>query len=584
MGGDLRWEFRRKDNGDESSSDESKSSSEAAHEKHKLVSSLISVENDEEIGTHRVKQNVTSNPHTEVKIMTGKGKNVHSQRSGKESSIHDGTERDSHEEGSRKKSKTSVYEPAAMDEIKRFMESLLEDLKVTRDNLFSWMRQEMQKLVMDDTHPPLERREQSFGEKNLLVQHGEIVENTTSKENRQVNKRKFEENIQIRHQNNYPKDVLVPHETNFEDNVFAQHHNNLKETIQVQHQNNSEEADVQVQSQSNFESGMRAQKCNIGSLEGTARSNQASGYDNGYRVLGKQVDNGQDTRALIPREKFGSLVKPNFQSCSTEINAQRQHQTNYLLGIRPPNYNCRSLESPLKGKERAQSNNCHPWIEHQVDCVRDIGPVASSEIERRAKLTVPIESSFSSNVSSQVSSSMYLTLPSVLTRPYGEDPILGTSSYSYIQPTVAGNRLGMNYEKANTMLKVNAHYGNFTGMSHQVRNGSIAQIGSQNVSYSDRQSIRSSSIGTGFPGALHQGMDFGVSFPSQASIEYLHRDEKNIRGLRMNEGAKMFSGGSYAVPEDYVSNNFFSRSVSKPQGTLQAFQKENLEKGNMFPK
>ncbi|KAM5572440.1 hypothetical protein ABKV19_012480 [Rosa sericea] len=571
MGGDLRWEFRRKDNGDGSSSDESKSSSEAAHKKHKLVSSLISVENDEEIGTHGVEQNVTSSPHTEVKIMSGKGKNVHSQRSGKESSIHDGKERDSHEEGSRKKSKTSVYEPAAMDEVKRFMESLLEDLKVTRENLFSWMRQEMQKLVTDDTLPPLERRERR--EKNLLVQHGEIIENTTSKENRQVNnKRKFEENIQIHHQNNSRKDVLVPHETNFEDNVFARHHNNLKETIQVQHQNNSEEADVQVQCRSNFESDMRAQKCNIGSLEGTARSNQASGYDNGYRVLGKQVDNAQDTRALIPREKFGSFIKPNFQSCSTEINVQMQHQTNYLLGIRPPNYNCRSLESPLKGKERAQSNNFHPWIEQKVDCVRgvrDIGPVASSEIERGARLTVPTESSFSSNVSSQVASSMYLTLPSVLTRPYGEDPILGTSSYTYIQPTAAGNRLGMNYEKANTMLKVNAHYGNFTGMSHQVRNGSLAQIGSRNVSYSDRQSIPSSSIGSGFPVALHQGMDFGVSFPSQASIEYLPRDEKNIRGLRMNEGAKMFSGGSYAVPEDYVSNNFFSRSISKPQGTLQ---------------
>ncbi|KAL6174714.1 hypothetical protein ACLB2K_051360 [Fragaria x ananassa] len=541
----LRWEFRRKDNDDDSASDESKSSSEAALEKHKLVSSLISVENDEGNGTHGVEQSVKSNPHTEVGTMSWKGKNVLSQRSGKQSSIHDVTERDSHEEGSRKKSKTSVYEPAAMDEVKRFSESLLEDLRVTREKLLHWMRQEMLKLVADDTLPPLEQREESFRGKNLLVQHGEYVENTTSEENKQVNnKRKFEENILIHRQNNSRKDVMLPHETNLEDNVFARHHNNFKGTIQVQQQKNFEEADVQVQCRSNFESVMRAQKCNIGSLEGTARSNQATCCDNGYRVLGEQVDNGQATRALIPAEKLGSFVKPNFHFCSTEINVQMQHQMNYLLGIRPENYSCRSLERPLKGKYRAQSTNCQPWIGHQVDCVRDVRPVASSEIERGVRLTVPNGPSFSSNVSSQVASSMYLTSPSVLTRPYGQGHILG--------------------------------------MSHQGRNGSIAQLGPRNVSYINRQSILSSSIGTAFPVAPHQGMDFGVTFPSQASIRSLPRDEKNTWDLRMNEGAKMFGGGSYAVPEDYVSNNFLNRSISKPQGTLHAFRKENLEEGNVL--
>lgn len=580
MGDELRWEFRRNDNDNDSSSEESKSSREAAHKKHKLVSSLISIENDEEIGTRGVKQNGTSNPCTEDGIMSRKGKKVHPRRREKESLTDDGMERDSHGEGSRKKSKTNVFEPAAMDEVKRFMESLLEDLKVTRENLFSWMRQEMQKLVADDTLPPLKRREGSFGGKHLLVQHGENIENTKSKEKKQVNnKKKFEENILIQHQNNSRKDVLVWHETNLEDTLCAQHHHNLKETIQVQHQNNFEEANAQVQCRNNFESGTRAQKCNVRSLEATARSNQAAGYDNCYGVIGQEVDNGQATRALTPREKLGSFVKPYFQSCSTDNNVQMQHQTNYLLGIRPQNYSCRSLESPLKGKERALSNNnFHPLIEHQVDCVQDIGPVASSEIERGARLVLPIDSNFS-NVSSHVASSMYLTLPSVLTRLYGEDHMLDTSSYNYIQPTVAGSGLGMNYEKANPMLKVNAHRGKFAGMKQQERNGSIAQIRSRNVSYFDRQSIPSSSIGTGFPVQLHQSMDIGVSIPSQASIKYLPRDDKNIMGLKMNEGANMFSGGSYAIPEDYVSNNFCSHSI-----TVQAFKRQNLEEGHLFPK
>jgi hypothetical protein len=129
------------------------------------------------------------------------------------------------------------------------------------------------------------------------------------------------------------------------------------------------------------------------------------------------------------------------------------------------------------------------------------------------------------------------------------------------------------------VLKVNAHHGKFSGMKQQERNGSISQIRSRNVSYFDRQSIPSSSIGTGFPVQLHQSMDIGVSIPSQASIKYLPLDDKNIMGWKMNEGGNMFSGGSYAIPEDYVSNNFCSHSIA-----LQAFKRQNLEEGHLFPK
>ncbi|BFG31739.1 hypothetical protein CerSpe_180130 [Prunus speciosa] len=557
-----RWEFRRSDSDMDSSSDESKSSSEAAHKKNNLVCSLIPLENDEAIGNCRVQQTGMSNPHLDDQIMFQKGKRVHLRKRKKDTWINNDMERDSRKEVSRKKSRTSVYDPAALDELKIFMESLLEDLKVTRENLFSWMRKEMQELVADDDAAPrLERRKGSSGGKNVRVQNGDnFVENTISKEYIQVhNKRKLEENIIIQHQNNFDENVLVQRESNSEQNACLEHQNKFKETFQVQHHGNFEKVDVQVNYRNNSDLGMQAQKCDMGSIERSVKSNTAAGYDNCYPL------------------------KPNFQSA--DKNVWMHHEKKYLSGTRAQAYSGRSLESPLIGRKMAQSNYFYPVIEHRVDRVQEIGAGTSSEKDRGERLGLPIESIFSSNLSSQVASSMYLSLPTVLTEPCVENHMLNTSSSNYIRTPFDRNKLDVNYGKANPMLKVNGHRGKSSGMQQEERNGSFAQLGSRNMSCFDKQCIPSSSIGTGFPVPLHQGTDIGVSIPSQVSLQYLPQEETNIMGLRMGEGASTLSGGSYAaISEGYLANTFYRNSISKAHDRLKAFQNQDLEEGLLFPK
>lgn len=463
-----RWEFRSKDNDNDSSSDDSESTSEVAHNKRKLVSGLILLENDEAVDNCRVRQTGMCIPCGKDQNMPMKGKRVHL-RSNK---------------GSKKRSKPSVYDSAAaLDELKIFKESLLENLKMTRENLLSWMRKEMQKLVDDDAAPRLERREGSSGGKNVRVQHGNNFEKSTIyKENIQVNnERKNEDNIQ--HQNNFGKNVPVHRESNSKENVFAHHHNNVKETVQVQHLD--EKVKFQVNHWNNFEFGMKAQQCDIESLGRSVKSNTAAGSDHLYHV------------------------KPNFQSYSTDQNVLMQHP-------------------------------------------------------------------------SQVPSSMYLTLPTVLTKPRGENHMLSTSSSNYIGTTSDINKLDVNPVKVNPMLKVKC--GKLSGMQQLERDGSFPQIRSRNANCFDKQRIPSSSIGNGFPVPFHRGNDIGLSIPSGASSEYLPREEKNTMSLKMDEGDSSFLGGSYTKSEDYFANNVYRHSMSKAHGTHKAFQNKDLQEGYWFPK
>ncbi|XWS52630.1 hypothetical protein CRYUN_Cryun11dG0087300 [Craigia yunnanensis] len=59
--------------------------------------------------------------------------------------------RDSPKEVDLQKRETSAYDPAPLNDLKNFMDSLLKDLKVTREDLLKWILEEMQKLVAGDT-------------------------------------------------------------------------------------------------------------------------------------------------------------------------------------------------------------------------------------------------------------------------------------------------------------------------------------------------------------------------------------------------------------------------------------------------
>ncbi|KAK9265358.1 hypothetical protein L1049_003508 [Liquidambar formosana] len=168
-----RWDFRRRDSDLDSSSDDSKSSSsdEPAFKKHKLVSSLDSPENDETSDTPRFQQNGKDDAGTGGHSNSGKAKKKKIGSSKKDSLVKNAMEREPFRKVSRKKSKTRAYEPASLNDTKIFMESLLEELKVTRENLFIQMREEMQKLIADDTITQAARREGSCGQGAVQVQH-----------------------------------------------------------------------------------------------------------------------------------------------------------------------------------------------------------------------------------------------------------------------------------------------------------------------------------------------------------------------------------------------------------------------------
>lgn len=132
------WEFRRGDDDIDSSSGDSKSSStgEPVLTKHKIVSNLISPENDEISDTSGYHQNDQLEPGEGAYFETGKVsyKGVRSRR--KRRGTKSDTKTGSMKEGSNKKRKCSTQDRVSLDDLKIFTESLLQDLKVERENIF----------------------------------------------------------------------------------------------------------------------------------------------------------------------------------------------------------------------------------------------------------------------------------------------------------------------------------------------------------------------------------------------------------------------------------------------------------------
>ncbi|KAG2681131.1 hypothetical protein I3760_11G130500 [Carya illinoinensis] len=432
--------------------------------------------------------------------------------------------RDSHEELKRKKNETSASDLDALGEVKIFMESLLEDLKDTRENLFRWMREEMQKLVADDTASKPKRKKGSYGRENNRIQH----------------QNKFEDNVQVQH--------------NFEATLpksQALHSNNFKENIQVRHENNYEKN--YMQSKKDLKSGIRDQNCNHGSAE--------------------RSENGE-TRLV-------SSVMEKFQSGPS---VQAQHQKNVVLGLRAPNCNDGSSERSVKGRRVADSNNCSKALEDQVGYVQAAGFLPSTEKAKGERLGFPDNQKFPSNSSDKVASSMYLTLPAILREPCAENYRLETSSYDYVNPIIVGNWRALNSENANLMIDSSAYCDYFPDMQQEERLGSFAQTGSSIIECLNQNSTPISSMGTGFPVPLVQGMDGGFNTSSQLGSKSVPQENYNLLGLRMDGGAIRFSGGNYALSEQYVANNFNRNSSYTTDGGLMGFQTPGLKEGRLFSK
>lgn len=141
-----RWEFRNQEV--DSSSDDAKSGSgiDSALKKHKLVPGLLPAEIDDPAQSPEL-QDGNANPEVGHGVITPNPKEV-SRRRGKEKPVKKRKEisnRDVDREW--RKRKSVGYDAALLDDLRKFRESLIEELSIERENLSGWMKDEMNKMA-----------------------------------------------------------------------------------------------------------------------------------------------------------------------------------------------------------------------------------------------------------------------------------------------------------------------------------------------------------------------------------------------------------------------------------------------------
>ena len=520
-----RWEFRRRDSDVDSSSDNSKlnSSGDPVLKKHKLVSSLISPENDETSDTPRSLPEGKSDPSSGDQFNIGKANKMHIGSSKKNNLDSKKLKRDSFKKVNKKKSKSNAYDPATLDDFKFFMESLLEDLKVARENLFVQMREEMDKLMPDGTYFRSTRRAGGCQQESIQVQH----------------QNHFVLGLEAQNCKGGSLDRCVKRTADSAARSTKRKGSNGQKNIKAQHH-------------AIFQSGMKAHNCDGGSVQ----------------------------KSVKCKKTIGSGMHPTRGG---QGNGQVQHQDNFEAGLEGQNCNDRSLEMSVKGHTTTGSSIPCEIPKDQVDQRQAIGLLESTEKNKGKMLDLSAtKPKFLSNSSDQVASSMYLSLPTVLPEPSYENYRLDSSLCNYIQPGMTGNKMAMTSERSNLLApSPSIRRGNFLDIQQEEKIRSFSQMGSRNLSGIDQNSIPTSSFSGGFPVPLHQGLNGCFSISSQVGLENLPR-ENGILGLRMNGGAIRFSAGSNAYPEHFVANNLRSHLNYKADGELMAFRTPDINDSHLF--
>ncbi|KAL9686285.1 hypothetical protein QQ045_023741 [Rhodiola kirilowii] len=149
LGFQERWEFRRKEvNEDSSSNDDAKSNSEEALKNQRLV-----VDDDYHSVDHTQTEPEVGNQGTEGKSKCKKPRKKQQTRGMKRNKlVNEKIDTRAVKKARRTKRKGSAYDPGLMEDFKSFSESLLEDMKVTVQKMFVKMKEEMYELISND--PP----------------------------------------------------------------------------------------------------------------------------------------------------------------------------------------------------------------------------------------------------------------------------------------------------------------------------------------------------------------------------------------------------------------------------------------------
>ncbi|XP_058202001.1 uncharacterized protein LOC131316598 [Rhododendron vialii] len=143
-----RWEFRRVDEDCDSSSNDSKSISggKPLLKNHKLVPDSFFPENDETTNPLSQQENQL-NHGMATPFEFGKADKMDNGASSKKYAAKNKVKRGSARKSYGKKNKLSLHQPISLDDFKIFTTSVIEELKVARENMFASMRDEMEKLV-----------------------------------------------------------------------------------------------------------------------------------------------------------------------------------------------------------------------------------------------------------------------------------------------------------------------------------------------------------------------------------------------------------------------------------------------------
>lgn len=306
-----RWEFRRKDN-DSDSSNDSKPSGEPALKTYKLISSFISVDSEETSEASKLHQNGICDPGISDQMKSGKAENGRRRRKSKrDDSAPNEIKKGPRKGVRRKKSKTITDEQAVFYDLKKYMSFLLEDLKVSRENLLKWTREEMQKLVAEETVSELETRERSFRGEKVQLQ----------------NQTNFEENAEVQDQNIFEKNIpgygqLQAHKE-FEENVHRQNLVNFENT-EVHHQET-----IFLQNRNAYKSFKGAQDCNDESTERFGETDKSADFSNCSLSLDSQAGysraNGpSSTTEKDSEERMALSANLNSKPSSSDQNVQVQ--------------------------------------------------------------------------------------------------------------------------------------------------------------------------------------------------------------------------------------------------------------------
>ncbi|RVW16340.1 hypothetical protein CK203_067701 [Vitis vinifera] len=271
----------------DSSSDNSKSSSsgEPVLKKHKLVSSLISPENDETSGTPRSQAEGKSDRSSGDHFKIGKANKMQIGSSKRNNLDSKETKRDSFKKVNKKK--------------------------------------KMHKLMPDGTNSRSSRRGGDCRQENVQVQH----QNNFVLGLEAQNCKGGSLDRCVKRTANSTARSAKRKSSNGQENILAQHHAIFESGMKAQNWNS------QVQHQDNFETGLEAQNCNDRSLEMSIKSHRTAGSSIPCEVPKDQVDQGQAIGPLTSTERNKgemldlSATRPNFLSNPSDQVASSMYLT-----------------------------------------------------------------------------------------------------------------------------------------------------------------------------------------------------------------------------------------------------------------